>query len=264
MGLHPLVPESAALVQRAARRSRRSLSRRRPRRACPGRGGVPGGATPGLLAQYPRDGASTYHRSQWRNAFGAAGIHLAASANAPWPQYWFYNWYWGNSDNQNGPAHSEATVLFSGIHGAGANLNPQTFRDGMFAYPVSPTKGGITKPLVAFGRKLWTWDDYNLFDDSTEIWWDNTAQGPDEVNKPGVGMYRYLAGGQRVLPRQVPPRPGPTIARTIPGRPPPLPASSRRLPLHCANWRRSGSTTARQSNKCCVNICAGSRTAVRL
>ncbi|MGI8794860.1 MAG: hypothetical protein ACR2H3_17085, partial [Acidimicrobiales bacterium] len=37
------------------------------------------------------------------------------------------------------------------------------------------------------------------YDDVTEIWWDRTASGPDEVGAQGAGMYRYVDGGKRYL-----------------------------------------------------------------
>ena len=63
---------------------------------------------------------------------------------------------------------------------------------------------------------------------------------------------------------QVTSSPGSMIASTTPGRPPPLPTSSRRLPAGSPSWRCSGATTARQSARWCVSHWAGSRIAVRL
>jgi hypothetical protein len=85
---------------------------------------------------------------------------------------------------------------------AGPKLNPETYRDGLFSYPVTPPKPGITVSTISWGRQLWSWDDYNAIDDATEIFWDSTAQGPDEVGHNGVGMYRYVHGGRRYLPTQ--------------------------------------------------------------
>jgi hypothetical protein len=72
----------------------------------------------------------------------------------------------------------------------------------MFAYPPSPSHPGLTNSLVSFGTSVWGYPDYNLSDDSTEIWWDNTATGPDETGHNAVGMYRFVHMGKRYLPGQ--------------------------------------------------------------
>ena len=41
-------------------------------------------------------------------------------------------------------------------------------------------------------------------DDFTIVWWDPKATGPDEQDKEGVGMWRYAAGGRRLLLGDVP------------------------------------------------------------
>ena len=56
---------------------------------------------------------------------------------------------------------------------------------------------------------------------------------------------------------------GQQMAITAPGKPPPLPTSSRFAAAPWV-WRRNGPMTARLSSRWCVSICAGSRTAVRL
>ena len=37
-------------------------------------------------------------------------------------------------------------------------------------------------------------------DDGTEIWWDPKAKGITELGTEGVGMWRYVNGGDRILP----------------------------------------------------------------
>jgi hypothetical protein len=157
--------------------------------------------TTGYLAQDLDIVAATYNQAEWRNAFGVAGIPIASGEMAPWPQYWFYLWYYGNSDNQDGPAHSEATIIFSGIHAAGPHLTVESFRDGVFALP--PAGGSIISAQIAaqhsFGRHgFFPWDDYNAFDDFDEVYWDTTAIAPDLVTGQNTaGHYRHLNGGRR-------------------------------------------------------------------
>jgi hypothetical protein len=45
-------------------------------------------------------------------------------------------------------------------------------------------------------------DDYWGIDDFTEVWWDTSATGPDEIRRQGTGMYEYSEGGKRFLPGQ--------------------------------------------------------------
>jgi hypothetical protein len=124
------------------------------------------------------------------------------------------------------------------MQGAGPQLTPQTFAKGLFEFP--PTGGAksghVTSPTVSYGRHgLWDKPPWNLvdltaYDDVTEIWWDRSASGPDEVGNNGVGMYRYVDGGKRYLPGQHPQAPpkafdpngAPTILNAIPdGEKPP-------------------------------------------
>ena len=41
----------------------------------------------------------------------------------------------------------------------------------------------------------------------TEIWWDPNATGPDEIQREGKGLYRYVDGGKRYLPGEWPDTP---------------------------------------------------------
>jgi hypothetical protein len=70
-------------------------------------------------------------------------------------------------------------MLFIGLQMAGPNLTPQTFQQGMFAYP------GANGPL---GHWSWGPNDYTAVDDAREIYWDRKALSPFN-NQPG----RYIA-----------------------------------------------------------------------
>lgn len=93
-----------------------------------------------------------------------------------------------------------------GIHQAGPNLGPETFRDGMFAYP--PSGDSPTQPQISFGEHgFHAQPDYLAVDDMTEIWWDAEAKGKDEQGEEGTGMVRYSEGGKRFLPGTMPKAP---------------------------------------------------------
>ncbi len=69
-------------------------------------------------------------------------------------------------------------MLFIGLQMAGPNLTPQTFQQGMFAYP------GASGSL---GHWSWGPNDYTAIDDAREIYYDRRAISPFN-NQPG----RYI------------------------------------------------------------------------
>jgi hypothetical protein len=94
-------------------------------------------------------------------------------------------------------AYYQMYMLAIGLQMAGPDLTPESFEQGMFAYP-----GGLG-PLGSwkFGP-----GDYSGTDDVREIWWD-----PDRVSiqnsKPGAWV--QLDGGARYLPGHFPDGPAP-------------------------------------------------------
>ena len=152
-----------------------------------------------------------YAQDQWSHAFGVS------SQSARVPQelgdaYRLYDWYYGEAP----PAPKTVAVLYAplqilmlGIHMAGPNLTPETFRDGLFAYPPSPEGGGLpTAPQLSFGEHgFFPAPDYTGVDDMMVIWWDEDATGPDEQGTEGTGMMAVADGGQRYLPGQMPSEP---------------------------------------------------------
>jgi ABC-type branched-subunit amino acid transport system substrate-binding protein len=151
--------------------------------------------------------ARTYDPSQWSRAFGISYL------TTPVPDqfnnaYRLWEWHHGNGDI---PAGNQFKVIFpgpftffTGVHLAGPNLTPRTWQQGLFSYP-STGAGSRTSASVSLGNQgVWPFTDYTLYDDVTEIWWDPSASGNDEVGNPGAGMYRYVDGGRRYLPGQHP------------------------------------------------------------
>jgi len=150
----------------------------------------------------------TYDPTQWMHAFGISFLGAHADPKLS-DAYRLYQWHFGGSAsppaaNTYPVLYAPVWILMTGIDLAGPNLNPSTFRDGLFNYPLTGI-GGITTNAVSFGRHgLWPWDDYMAYDDTTEIWWDPQASGPDEVGHNGVGMYEFVDGGKRYLAGQWP------------------------------------------------------------
>lgn len=148
-----------------------------------------------------------YDQQQWSNAFGVSALaaRTAEELQEPWRV-----WEWHHQ--QDGPPTADGQysaivyppwwIAATGIHMAGENLTPQSFRDGLFAYP--RTGDGPVHGSSSFGQGLWSWDDYLRLDDMAEIWWDPSEVGESEIGTPGTGAYRYVDGGKRYRAGQWP------------------------------------------------------------
>lgn len=160
--------------------------------------------------------ARTYDQDQWSHCFGLSPLVARVPKELGDP-YYLYQWQFGK--DRTPPATNGYAVIygpiwefFTGYHLGGANLNPTTFRDGLFNFP--PSGGGRTTLLTSWGRHgFWPYDDYGTFEDEVEIWWDKDAKGPDETqtaadcNDPSqncTGLYAYVNGGKRYLVGQWP------------------------------------------------------------
>ncbi|HEY7071021.1 MAG TPA: hypothetical protein VH479_12940 [Acidimicrobiales bacterium] len=134
---------------------------------------------------------------QWSHGFGISGVG-ARGALEDDNAFRIYKWAYGVL-----PPHNAANVLepplrtiFTGIHLAGPDLSPESFRDALYRYP--PSGGGPTEPQISRGEHGFFEDiDLGGVDDGTLIWFDPDAEGPDEVGNQGKGMYRYALGGKR-------------------------------------------------------------------
>jgi hypothetical protein len=116
-----------------------------------------------------------------------------------------YRWAFGEDVPNRLALLSEGTLrwAFQGIHLAGPDLTPQTFRDAIFRTP--PAGGGPTAPHVSIGdHGIWDEPDLGSVDDLTLLWWDPDATGVDEVGQEGQGMYRYANRGARYRPGEIP------------------------------------------------------------
>ncbi len=162
----------------------------------------------------------TYDQRQWSRAFGISQLWIRPPYEQIEP-YHQHVWHHGRPPRaraSNEILYQPMWLLFTGIHMAGPDLNPATFRDGLFRYP--PSGGGRRTVLQrSFGRHgLWPWDNYTAFDDVTEVWWDPGAAGEDEIGNRAQGMYRFVEDGRRYRPGEWPasePRVfDPSIART--------------------------------------------------
>jgi hypothetical protein len=137
-------------------------------------------------------------QQQWKNGFGISlvGARGEQKTNGAF-QIW--DWAFGGEPPSNTANVLEPPLrtIFTGIHLAGQDLTPESFRDGLYRYP--PSGGGPTEPQVSRGNseKVWPSFDWGGSDDAAIIWFDPTASGEDEVGNDGDGMYRYANEGQR-------------------------------------------------------------------
>jgi hypothetical protein len=143
----------------------------------------------------------TYDQEQWKHAFGISSLEPRMD-DSLLDAILLYDWWAGEYP----PADDSANVIFPnplmfflGIQAAGPDLNVDTFKAGMaFNEPQEPR---LTQYSVSYGdHGLFEGFDMTGIDDMTEIWWDPTLEGDDEIRKAGVGMYRNVDGGKRYLP----------------------------------------------------------------
>lgn len=146
-----------------------------------------------------------YDQEQWAHAFGASSLPARTEPELS-PSWQLYEWWFGRAPEARktlpimGPP---VQLLFNGLQGAGPWLSAETFAGAMFRYP--PSGGGPTTPRISFGQHgLFEDPDWVGIDDFTNIWWDAEAEGPDEQDVEGTGMWRYAVGGARLQLGEVP------------------------------------------------------------
>jgi hypothetical protein len=166
----------------------------------------------------------TYDQEQWAHAFGVTHTAVPVTPESS-GYYGLYQWLVGAEP----PAKDTIdllmpnyTLLAAVLQATGPDLTPESFRTALFEE--LGTTPAITEPYLTYGdRGYWPDPDYTGVDDAALIWWDPTAEGPDEVRKQGTGMYVFVDGGTRYLPGEWPtesnlfdPEGGVTIYETPP------------------------------------------------
>lgn len=146
-----------------------------------------------------------YDQKQWAHAFGVSSLpaRVPQDQSESWRNY---EWFYGEEPAAKKTVtviNEPLRILMTGIHMAGPKLTPETFRDGLFAYP--PSGGLPTNPRISWGdHDLFRAPDFNAVDDMQVIWWDAEAEGPDEQGEEGKGMMMSADGGRRYLPGEMP------------------------------------------------------------
>jgi hypothetical protein len=145
----------------------------------------------------------TYDQKQWAHAFGVSFGAARTGVTGAIP---LYEWYFGKPPPDFTGAAVDViddALFYAVIQEVGPDLTAANFQKALFAAP--PTPRAITQPSLSWGNHgIWAGTDYGGTDDATEIWWNPTLSGPDELNRVGAGMYEYVDGGKRYLPGQWP------------------------------------------------------------
>ena len=145
----------------------------------------------------------TYDQRQWAHAFG---VSFGAARTGVTGAITLYEWYFGHKPpDLTGAAVSviDDALFYAVIQGVGPDLTAQNFQKALFAG--APTPHAITQPSLSYGHHgIWVGTDYGGVDDATEVWWNPSISGPDELGRSGTGLYEYVDGGKRYLPGQWP------------------------------------------------------------
>jgi hypothetical protein len=136
-----------------------------------------------------------YDQQQWTHAFGISPLWVTWATVAKSPGYREYHW----ARPQDSPGSEGVLIniyrariaeLFTLVHMAGPNLTNDTVASAAFSYP--KTGGTPGRPLLFRTRAYPT-----AIKDFTEVWYDASAQGPDERGDNGAGMVTRADGGRR-------------------------------------------------------------------
>lgn len=149
--------------------------------------------------------ARTYDQEQWSHAMG---VSTGAAKTDPSTQgsAFLYEWFFGEeppADDTVALLSANLNTFYNVVQGVGPNLTRQGFRDTIFA--AEPTRSAVTQPSLSWGDKgIWPETDWLGIDDTTLVWWNPDAEGPDERGDVAAGMYEFVDGGARYLPGEWP------------------------------------------------------------
>jgi hypothetical protein len=136
----------------------------------------------------------TYDQAQWAHAFGISPLPVFWEREESSPGYREVHHGMEMAHGDEGVAlnvtRSPYNIFWRGVHMAGPNLTPETFVQGMFAYP--PTGGAPANPLLRYTRESPT-----AYEDFTEVWWDPQRASVDETGKTAAGSLMKSNQGAR-------------------------------------------------------------------
>lgn len=142
-----------------------------------------------------------FDQEQWGNAFGITSLAARVDPDI-YSSYHIYEWFYGEEAAADGTLEvvvPTANRFFEILQGVGPDLTHDTFIESLFAYEEPAT--GVHSANSSWGdHGHWPGleaPDWEGIDDVTKIWWDPTAEGPDEIFQEGAGLWQYVDGGQR-------------------------------------------------------------------
>jgi hypothetical protein len=171
----------------------------------------------------------TYDQEQWANAFGISNLSARLNREIG-SSYAIYQWFQGEeppaADNI-GVITPVPNTFYAFLQGVGPNLTIETFNEAAFSG--EPSVRALSAPSLSWGTQgIWPDEfepDYRGTDDVAEIWWDPVATGPDEIDREGSGLWRFVEGGVRYKPGEIPEGPPAAFVEegsvTIYNEPPP-------------------------------------------
>lgn len=152
--------------------------------------------------------ARSYDQDQWQNAFGISNLSARVAQSAG-GIFSIYEWFHGErppADDTIGVLSPNVQTFYSFLQGVGPELTIENFNHSAFSG--LPTVRALTSPSLAWGSEgIWPDDlepDYRGVDDISEIWWDVDQEGVNEIEDEGVGMWRWVDGGTRYKPGEIP------------------------------------------------------------
>ncbi|HEV3328421.1 MAG TPA: hypothetical protein VGZ33_03415, partial [Acidimicrobiales bacterium] len=145
----------------------------------------------------------TYDQSEWSHAFG---LSFGTARLATDGLKALYQWYTGT----NPPDETSAVVPYAALallvpvlQEVGPDVTAQNFKNAVFSLP--RPKEMIVSAMYTYGKHgIWPYASYAGVADATQVWWNATASGPDEIGRAGTGLYEYVGGGKRYLPNAWP------------------------------------------------------------
>ena len=149
----------------------------------------------------------TYDQKQWAHAFGISYARRARVSPAIVKQYDLHTWYFGDlapADDTYGVLYPQPGAVLRRAAGGRPEADRRHVPWGLFGSPddeIAPP--ALTAPLITYGdHGLWPEaPDFYGIDDFTEIWWDPTATGEDEIRQEGTGMIAVRQRRQALSPR---------------------------------------------------------------
>ncbi|MCS5681635.1 MAG: hypothetical protein NZ609_03705 [Acidimicrobiales bacterium] len=159
--------------------------------------------------------ARTYHQEQWSHAFGISNLSARVDRSVA-SSHFLYEWFHGEPPRANdniGIIDPAPGLFYAVLQAVGPELTIEGFNEALFV--ADPTRRALTAPSLSYGDKdRWPESqepDYHGVDDISEIWWDPTVEGLDEIDRDGRGMWQFTNGGQRYLYGEIPEGPPPAF-----------------------------------------------------